>query len=70
MWFTVVGIDVREPLGPQELGGLWFQLEQLPDGALGHVLASIMDLGAHHGEVDGPHRVLGSVRSPWGAHCE
>ena len=50
-------LAVREPLGPQELGGLWFQLEQLPDGALGHALAEGFDLSVHHGEVDGPHRV-------------
>ena len=50
-------LAVGEPLGPQELGGLRFQLEQLPDGALGHALAEGLYLGAHHGEVDSPHRV-------------
>ena len=50
-------LAVGEPLGPQELGGLRFQFEQLPDGALGHALAEGLDLGAHHREVDGPNRV-------------
>ena len=50
-------LAIREPLGPQELGGLRFQLEQLPDGALGHALAvtEVDDVAVSHCTDCGAH---------------